>query len=56
MSNSLPIQISGSEQTESQAKQTTTVLPDEVEILNVINKFLGCIRYLILLLPQIILD
>ena len=56
MSNSLPIQTSGSEQTESRAKQTITVLPDEVEILNVVNKFLGCIRYLVLLLSQIIPD
>ncbi len=56
MSNSFPIQTPGSGQTESRAKQTTTVLPEEVEILNVVNKFLGCIKYLNLLLPQNILD
>ena len=52
MSNPLPIQTPGCRQTERWAKQSITVLPDEVEILSVVNKFLGCIRYLHLLLPQ----
>ena len=52
MSNSLLIQTPGSGQTKSGAKQTTTGLQEEVEILNVVYKFLGCIRYIILLSPR----
>ena len=49
MSNSLPIQTPGGGKTEPRAKQSIKVLSDEVDLLNVVNKFLGCIRYLNLL-------